>query len=57
MKFYIYQYRIGRRFFGGTFFKIHPVGLCMGDFWSINPIKSCQSICIDIEQWPSLFKI
>lgn len=51
MKHYLIQYRFFRRLFKGTYYKIDPCGLPMGSFWSTEPIKSCQSIVIDFEEY------
>ena len=43
------QRRWGRKYIGGTFYYIYPMGLQMGNFWSDKEIKSCQSQTLNVE--------
>jgi hypothetical protein len=41
----------GRKWLKGKFYRIDPVGLSMGTFWSDKIITSCQSKIIDTEEY------
>jgi hypothetical protein len=49
MKFYIIQFKIGRKLIGGMFYYIRPVGLSIAPFWSDQLVKSCQSVIEKVE--------
>ena len=51
LKFEVTQYQWGRKLYGGTWYHIHPKGLCMAWFWSDKEIKSRQSETIIYEVW------
>lgn len=52
MKFYIIQYKWGRKLYGGIYYYINPIGLSMSPFWSEKMITSCQSRVEAIEEYP-----
>lgn len=45
------QFRIFRKIFKGKYFKILPLGLQMGPFYSTTQITSCQSITLACEKY------
>ena len=47
MEHYLIQYKFFRKIFKGTFYKILPLGLTMGSFWSRTEITSCQSYTLE----------
>lgn len=54
---YLFYYELmqrkwGRKYIGGKFYLIDPRGLSMAPFWSDEIIKSCQSIVLEIEEYP-----
>ena len=49
--FELMQKRWGRKWLKGNFYRINPVGLPMGTFWSDKIITSCGSKVIDEEEY------
>ena len=49
--FELMQHKWGRKYIGGTFYRIYPMGLQMNDFWSDTEITSCQSITLKTETY------
>jgi hypothetical protein len=45
------QYRWGRKWLKGKFYKIYPVRLPMAIFWSDTEITSCGSVVIETEEY------
>ena len=43
------QRKWGRKYIGGAFYYIYPMGLQMGNFWSDKEITSCQSKTLNVE--------
>lgn len=51
LKFWMTQYRFGRKYFGGKWYHINVRGLSMAPFWSDTEITSCQAETLETEQW------
>ncbi len=49
--FYVYQYRWGRKWLGGTYWNIFTIQLMIAPFWSDHHITSCQSKTLAIETY------
>ena len=51
MKHHLIQFKFFRKLFKGKYYKILPLGLSMGTFWSTDEIKSCQSKTLETEEY------
>lgn len=51
LKFYVIQYKWGRKMYGGQWYLIHVKGLPMGNFWSKEQSFSCQAVTIKTEDY------
>ncbi len=49
LKFYIIQFKFGRKFYRGKFYLINTIQLRIAPFWSDYEITSCQSKTLKTE--------